>query len=135
MVKKLRIGEGTLAGRNRGRKCCGRGWSEKRVKNYHASQLRHIPPYLRDSQIVKHKLKNPRVTLNVGGERHEVMWTLLQKHHTTRLGKLSRAFTREAILALADDYNLEENEYYFDRHPRTFNNILNFYRTGEGTMV
>ena len=105
--------------------------SENLVKQHHATQLLHIPKYLRETYIVRHKLNNPKVTLNVGGERHEVMWTLLQKHHTTRLGKLTRAFTREAILALADDYNLETNEYYWDRDSTNFSAILSFYRAGK----
>ena len=46
--------------------------------------------------------------------------------------KLSKKMTLFLkILNLCDAFSVEENEYYFDRRPRTFNCILNFYRTGK----
>jgi len=79
--------------------------------------------------IQQHKQMNPKITLNVGGQRHEIMWRQLEKKPLTRLGRLARAKTHEDLLELADGYSLAENEIYFDRDPATFNCILNFYRT------
>ena len=65
--------------------------------------------------ITEHRRLHPKVVLNVGGRRHEVMWTQLEKKPLTRLGRLARAKTHEDILELADGYSLANNEIYYDR--------------------
>jgi len=81
--------------------------------------------------ISKSRQLNKRVMLNVGGIRHEVMWRMLEQVPDSRLGLLAQARSHEEILAVCSDYSLVDNEFFFDRHPRSFNTILNFYRTGK----
>jgi potassium voltage-gated channel Shaw-related subfamily C protein len=63
-----------------------------------------------------------RVVLNVGGMRFETQRATLKKLPATRLSKLTPQLSY---------YDPVLNEYFFDRHPGVFSQILNYYRTGQ----
>lgn len=63
-----------------------------------------------------------RVVLNVGGIRHETYKATLKKIPATRLSRLTDALA---------NYDPILNEYFFDRHPGVFSQVLNYYRTGK----
>ncbi|KAK6626472.1 hypothetical protein RUM44_008945 [Polyplax serrata] len=63
-----------------------------------------------------------RIILNVGGIRYETYKTTLKKIAATRLSRLTEALA---------NYDPVLNEYFFDRHPGVFAQILNYYRTGK----
>lgn len=65
---------------------------------------------------------NDRVTLNVGGVRHETYKATLKKIPATRLSRLTEALA---------NYDPVLNEYFYDRHPDVFAQVLNYYRTGK----
>ncbi|XP_036429421.1 potassium voltage-gated channel subfamily S member 3a [Colossoma macropomum] len=71
------------------------------------------------------------INLNVGGYKQKVARVVLQRFPHTRLGKLLCCHSEAAILELCDDYSAVEREYYFDRNPRFFCYVLNFYHTGK----
>ena len=63
-----------------------------------------------------------RCILNCGGVRHETYKATLKKIPATRLSRLTEAL---------GNYDPVLNEYFFDRHPGVFAQILNYYRTGK----
>lgn len=93
-----------------------------------------FPRYISSSaSVVRCLASSRRLTLVVGGTRHEVLWTTLARFPNSRLGRLSRCRTQEEILRLCDGFNLDANpvEFFFDRHPSCFVSVINFYRTGK----
>ncbi|KAJ0026510.1 hypothetical protein NQD34_017510 [Periophthalmus magnuspinnatus] len=82
-------------------------------------------------QILPHSASEGQVRLNVGGVRHRVDPQTLLRFPHTRLGRLVLCRSETAILELCDDYSPLEKEYYFDRNPRVFLCVLNFYNTGQ----
>jgi len=63
-----------------------------------------------------------RVVVNVGGIRHETYKATLKKIPATRLSRLTEALA---------NYDPILDEYFFDRHPGVFAQVLNYYRTGK----
>lgn len=60
-----------------------------------------------------------RVVLNIGGIRHETYKATLKKIPATRLSRLTEQLA---------NYDPVLNEYFFDRHPGVFAQVLNYYR-------
>ena len=79
-----------------------------------------------DLQLKSEEQRESRVILNVGGVRHETQKATLKKIPATRLSKLT-----EALI----NYDPVTGEYFFDRHPGVFAQVLNYYRTGEYSMI
>lgn len=72
-----------------------------------------------------------KILVNVGGVRHELLWSTLEKFPFTRLGRLQECRTEDAILNYCDHYSYDENEYFFDKNPKIFQAIISCYRTGK----
>lgn len=75
------------------------------------------------------------INVNVGGFKQRMGHDVLKRFPQTRLGRLLCCSSKEAILELCDDFSASEMEYYFDRNPRFFCYVLNFYLTGKIHLV
>lgn len=79
----------------------------------------------------KKPASNPRksniVKLNVGGKLFHIPKHLVLKHPKTRIGVLVLCNDPAKRLTLCDDYNVQNDEFFFDRDPLFFHYIFHFY--------
>jgi BTB/POZ domain len=66
-----------------------------------------------------------RITLNVGGVRHETYAETLRRLPGTRLARLAGDQERD------ETFDPATGEYFFDRHSEAFRSVLELYRTDE----
>ncbi|XP_069798062.1 A-type voltage-gated potassium channel KCND3 isoform X2 [Narcine bancroftii] len=69
----------------------------------------------------KNKKQDELVILNVSGRRFQTWKNTLERFPDTLLGSTEKEFF----------FHEETKEYFFDRDPDIFRNVLNFYRTGK----
>ncbi|XP_047133798.1 potassium voltage-gated channel subfamily C member 1 isoform X1 [Hydra vulgaris] len=74
---------------------------------------------------LQRKRTNDRVIINVGGVKHECFIETIKAFPDTRLYWIAEAAMQNK------DFDYESNEFFFDRHPGCFQNILNYFRTGK----
>ncbi|XP_072127454.1 voltage-gated potassium channel regulatory subunit KCNG2 [Mobula birostris] len=71
------------------------------------------------------------VIVNVGGNKYQIPWTTLDQIPLTRLGKLKACSNYEEIMNICDDYDVNHNEFFFDRNPCAFRTIMTFLTAGK----
>ncbi|KAM9789738.1 potassium voltage-gated channel subfamily V member 2 [Neosynchiropus ocellatus] len=85
----------------------------------------------KDKRKVEAKPAKPRkpniVNLNVGGKVFHIPRHLVLRHPKTRIGTLALCEDPVKRLTLCDDYNVQNNEFFFDRDPMFFHYIFHFY--------
>ncbi|XP_042321329.1 potassium voltage-gated channel subfamily C member 4 isoform X2 [Sceloporus undulatus] len=75
-----------------------------------------------------------KITLNVGGTRHETYKSTLRTLPGTRLAWLAEpeeAPSCQGQQGQEGHFDAQRREFFFDRHPGIFAYVLNYYRTGK----
>ncbi|KAM9735007.1 potassium voltage-gated channel subfamily V member 2 [Menidia menidia] len=82
------------------------------------------------SRLLRSPTKHLTLNINVGGTVYLLPYRLAARYPKTRIGRLATYRDHSRKLDLCDDYVVHSKEFFFDRDPKIFHNIFNFYRTG-----
>uniref|UniRef100_A0A3Q4BBQ5 Potassium voltage-gated channel subfamily V member 2 n=1 Tax=Mola mola TaxID=94237 RepID=A0A3Q4BBQ5_MOLML len=74
--------------------------------------------------------KHLTLNINVGGTTYHLPYRVAARYPKTRIGRLATYTDHSKKLDLCDDYVVQSKEFFFDRDPKIFHNIFNFYKTG-----
>ncbi|MEQ2224709.1 hypothetical protein ILYODFUR_010244 [Ilyodon furcidens] len=83
------------------------------------------------SHVLVSPTKHLTLNINVGGTVYLLPYRLAARYPKTRIGRLATYTDHSKKLDLCDDYVVQSKEYFFDRDPKVFHNIFNFYRCGQ----
>lgn len=61
-------------------------------------------------------------------QTYQLPYRLAARYPKTRIGRLATYTDHSKKLELCDDYMVQSNEFFFDRDPKVFHSIFNFYR-------
>lgn len=84
-----------------------------------------VKPHSED--FVKYTFNPEKIKLVIRYKMFELRWEILEFLPKSRLGKIRFAQSLEEIQKLCDDVNVEKNEIQFDRSPRSFEFIIDYY--------
>ncbi|KAM3604266.1 uncharacterized protein V6R79_008704 [Siganus canaliculatus] len=82
---------------------------------------------VQQSKEVSNLRQSNIVNLNVGGKVFHIPKHLVLQYPKTRIGILALCTDPVKRLTLCDDYNVQNNEFFFDRDPMFFHYIFHFY--------
>lgn len=88
---------------------------------------------------LKAKKAKKHLILNARGIKYDILSDILDRLPNSRLAQLKKLIDQielnkintDSLLNYCDDYNLERNEFYFNRDPYILNLVLNFYTNGK----
>ncbi|XP_076000854.1 potassium voltage-gated channel subfamily V member 2 [Genypterus blacodes] len=80
-----------------------------------------------DSEDARKLRQSNIVNVNVGGKAFQIPKHLVLRYPKTRIGILALCTDPVKRLTLCDDYNVQNNEFFFDRDPTFFHYIFHFY--------
>ena len=83
-------------------------------------------PLSRDPSILQQSNSSKKVKINVGGQVHEAFASTLKNVPDSPLALILQENYKDML-----DFDKENGELFFDRHPEVFSQVLDYFQTGK----